>query len=151
MSTWKKKRCISILLKLNAIIFLLNLEEPGRVASPTRINLEEPGRVASPTRINLEEPGRVASPTRINLEGPGRVASPTRINLEESISSGYSAHLGLICLPGGTHQGGQPNQDKPGEICQGSQPNCQTYQVSLGNGNPLPLAPKGFPAKKCFP
>ncbi len=32
------------------------LEEPIRVASPTRINLEEPVRVASPTRINLEEP-----------------------------------------------------------------------------------------------
>jgi hypothetical protein len=30
------------------------------------INLEEPVRVASPTRINLEEPVRVASPTRIN-------------------------------------------------------------------------------------
>ncbi len=29
-----------------------NLEEPVRVASPTRINLEEPNRVASPTRIN---------------------------------------------------------------------------------------------------
>ncbi len=43
------------------------LEEPVRVASPTRINLEEPVRVASPTTINLEEPIRVASPTRINL------------------------------------------------------------------------------------
>ena len=42
------------------------LEEPVRVASPTRINLKEPVRVASPTRINLEEPVRVASPTRIN-------------------------------------------------------------------------------------
>ncbi len=31
------------------------------------IKLEEPIRVASPTRINLEEPVRVASPTRINL------------------------------------------------------------------------------------
>jgi hypothetical protein len=30
------------------------------------IYLEEPVRVASPTRINLEEPVRVASPTRIN-------------------------------------------------------------------------------------
>ncbi len=29
-----------------------------------KINLEEPVRVASPTRINLEEPIRVASPTR---------------------------------------------------------------------------------------
>ncbi len=57
------------------------LEEPIRVASPTRINLEEPVRVASPTKINLEEPVRVASPTRINLEEPVRVASPTRINL----------------------------------------------------------------------
>jgi hypothetical protein len=28
---------------------------------------------------------------------------------------------------------------------------CQTYQVSLGNRNPFPLAPKGFSAKKCFP
>ncbi len=37
----------------------INLEEPVRVASPTRINLEEPVRVASPTRINLEEPVRV--------------------------------------------------------------------------------------------
>ncbi len=35
---------------------LIYLEEPVRVASPTRINLEEPVRVASPTRINLEEP-----------------------------------------------------------------------------------------------
>ncbi len=48
----------------------INLEEPIRVASPTRINLEEPVRVASPTRINLEEPVREASPTRINLEEP---------------------------------------------------------------------------------
>jgi hypothetical protein len=45
----------------------INLEEPIKVASPTRINLEEPVRVASPTRINLEEPVRVASPTRINV------------------------------------------------------------------------------------
>ncbi len=44
----------------------VDLEEPGRVASPTRNNLEELGRVASPTRINLEDPSRVASPTRIN-------------------------------------------------------------------------------------
>ncbi len=44
----------------------MNLEEPVRVASTTRINLEEPVRVASPHRINLEEPVRVASPTRIN-------------------------------------------------------------------------------------
>ncbi len=42
------------------------LEEPIRVASPTRINLEEPVWVDSPTRINLEEPIRVASPTRIS-------------------------------------------------------------------------------------
>ncbi len=33
----------------------VDLEEPVRVASPTRINLQEPVRVASPTRINLEE------------------------------------------------------------------------------------------------
>ncbi len=45
--------------------------------------------------VYLEEPGRVASPTRINLEEPGRVASSTRINLDKSISSGYPAHLGL--------------------------------------------------------
>ncbi len=45
----------------------VNLKEPVRVASTTRINLEEPVRVASTTRINLEEPVRVASPTRINL------------------------------------------------------------------------------------
>ncbi len=48
--------------------------------------------------FNLEEPVRVASPTRINLEEPVRVASPTRINLEKPISSGYPAHLGLIHL-----------------------------------------------------
>ncbi len=36
--------------------WFLYLEEPARVASPTRINLEEPVRVATPTRINLEEP-----------------------------------------------------------------------------------------------
>ncbi len=53
------------------------LEEPVRVASPTRINLEEPVRVASPTRINLEEPVRVASTTRINLEEPGQGGQPT--------------------------------------------------------------------------
>jgi hypothetical protein len=46
--------------------------------------------------LYLEEPGRVASPTRINLKEPVRVASPTRINLEEPISFGYPAHLGLI-------------------------------------------------------
>jgi hypothetical protein len=46
--------------------------------------------------VNLEEPVRVASPTRINLEEPIRVASPTRINLEqEPISSGYPAETGL--------------------------------------------------------
>ncbi len=61
----------------------------------SNIYLEEPVRVASPTRINLEEPVRVTSPTRINLEEPVRVASPTRTNLEEPISSGYPAHLGL--------------------------------------------------------
>ncbi len=44
----------------------LNLEEPIRVASTTRINLEEPVRVASTTRINLKEPVRVASTTMIN-------------------------------------------------------------------------------------
>ena len=44
--------------------------------------------------VNLEEPVRVASPTRINLEEPVRVASPTRINLEEPISSGYPAQTG---------------------------------------------------------
>jgi hypothetical protein len=37
-------------------VLSVNLEEPIRVVSPTRINLEEPVRVASPTRINLEEP-----------------------------------------------------------------------------------------------
>jgi hypothetical protein len=46
--------------------------------------------------LYLEEPIRVASPTRINLEEPIRVASTTRINLEEPISSGYPAHIGLI-------------------------------------------------------
>ncbi len=57
--------------------YLINLEGPVRVASPTRINLEEPVRVASPIRINLEEPVRVASPTQINLEEPsGYPAQP---------------------------------------------------------------------------
>jgi hypothetical protein len=32
--------------------YIVNLEEPVRVASTTRINLEEPVRVASTTRIN---------------------------------------------------------------------------------------------------
>ena len=41
---------------LSGMLDLLYLEEPVRVASPTRINLEEPVRVASLTRINLEEP-----------------------------------------------------------------------------------------------
>ncbi len=50
---------------LSSIIVALpiNLEEPVRVASPTRINLEEPVRVASTTRINLEEPGQCGQPT----------------------------------------------------------------------------------------
>ena len=48
--------------------------------------------------VNLEEPVRVASSTRINLEEPVRVASPHRINLEEPISSDYSAPTGLICF-----------------------------------------------------
>ncbi len=42
--------------KITMVKKIFNLEEPVRVASPTRINLEEPVRVASPTRINLEEP-----------------------------------------------------------------------------------------------
>ncbi len=45
-----RKKVSSSPVKLN---YVVNLEEPIRVASPTRINLEEPGRV------NLEEPGRV--------------------------------------------------------------------------------------------
>ncbi len=64
----------------------INLVEPISSGYPAHIRLtwlEEPVRVASPTRINLEEPVRVASPTRINLEEPIRVASTTRINLEE--------------------------------------------------------------------
>ena len=47
---------------------------------PLNVNLEEPLRVASTTRINLEEPVRVASTTRINLEETIRVASTTRIH-----------------------------------------------------------------------
>ncbi len=75
------------------------LEEPVRVASPTRINLEEPVRVASPTRINLKEPIRVANPTRINLEEPVRVASPTRINLEELVRMASPNEINLfLCL-----------------------------------------------------
>ncbi len=55
----------------------------------------EPKNLSVKFTLNLEEPVRVASPTRINLEEPVRVASPTRINLEEPISSGYPAQLGL--------------------------------------------------------
>ncbi len=66
--------------------------------------------------------GQTDRQTEINLEEPVRVAIPTRINLEEPISSGYPAHLGLTWrnrqvtqpnqdYPGGTRQGGQPNQD----------------------------------------
>ncbi len=60
-----------------SVFISLWLEEPVRVASPTRTNLEEPVRVASTTRINLEEPIRVASTTRINLEEPGQGGQPT--------------------------------------------------------------------------
>ena len=60
------------------------------MASPHRINLEEPVRVASPTRKNSPGGTRqdAASTTRINLEEPVRVASPHRINLEESGQGG---------------------------------------------------------------
>ncbi len=41
---------------IKGVVENIYLEEPVRVASPTRNNLKEPVRVASPTRINLEEP-----------------------------------------------------------------------------------------------
>jgi hypothetical protein len=58
------------------------------------------GAIFSPIASNQDKPGGtnffwLPSPHRINLEEPVRVASPTRIN-----------------SPGGTCQGGQPNQDK---------------------------------------
>ncbi len=59
-------------------LYLFTWRNPSGWPAQPGINLEEPVRVASPTRINLEEPVRVASPTRINLEEPLRVASPTR-------------------------------------------------------------------------
>jgi hypothetical protein len=86
-----------------------NLEEPVRVASPTRINLEEPVRVASPTRINLEEPVRVrpAQPGLTWRNQPG-LPSTTRINLEEPVRV-HPAQPGLTWRnPSGC---GQHNQD----------------------------------------
>ncbi len=77
----------------------INLEEPVRVASTTRINLEETISSGYPaqtgltyrnqfllvTQLNQDIPGGtnffwLPSPNRINLEEPVRVASTTRIN-----------------------------------------------------------------------
>jgi hypothetical protein len=59
------------------VIMTFNLEEPVRVASPTRINLEEPVRVASPTTINSQ--GGQPNQDKFTWRNPVRVASPHRI------------------------------------------------------------------------
>jgi hypothetical protein len=74
---------------------IFNLEEPVRVASPTRINLEEPVRVASPTRISLEKPSGYPAQPGLTWRNQFLLVTQPRINLEEPISSGYPAHLGL--------------------------------------------------------
>ncbi len=60
-------------------VLCLNLEEPVRVASPTRINLEELVRVASPTRINLEEP------IRVRPAQPGQIRFSVCLSVRQSV------------------------------------------------------------------
>ncbi len=45
----KQTKCFFAHAMLNIICFYVYLEEPVRVASPTRINLEEPGQGGQPT------------------------------------------------------------------------------------------------------